>query len=195
MKLFWACLIAGLAVCAGAADSTKEGAETPRKNGDLLCELNVKSESSDWEKFENYEYRVVRAFEVMDKAPVMTLRNAARKKNDTAWLLLSREIPLPASAKQLTAEIDFRAALIWNVPNNPKTPFRNCVIWYDGNGKKLKSVDIAYKGIPEEFSLTRIPLEVPQGASSFRIQFGADNPNIVDQQYIAYRSVRVFSAE
>ena len=201
MRFFLACLclISALPMWGSVARNPqrvalKDGAVMPLENGRLLCELNVKSASPDWEKFESYEYRVVRGFEEMNGFPVMTMRNAANKKHDTAWNLLSREIPLPASAGRLLLEIDFHAGVRWNVPNPEKSPFRNCVLWYDGNKKQIRKTDISYQGFFEGFTLTQIPLEVPKGASSFRIQFGVDFPDIHNKQYIAYRGVRVLAA-
>ena len=172
----------------------KDGNVVPMQSGKLLCDLNVKSASSDWEKFENYEHRVARAFEKFNGEPVMILRNAANKKHDTAWNLVSKAIPVKPSVKRLLLEIDFRAGVRWNVPNPEKTPFRNCVLWFNKQNKQIKRTDFTYLGFFEGFVLTQVALDVPEGAVACRVQLGVDFPDIHNNQYIVYRSVRVLEA-
>ena len=189
MKSLFALIATALLTCTCFADAT------PLKAGKLLCDLNVKEKSSDWENFQNYGNRLTHGYEVMDNVSVMTFRNAEQKRHDTAWSIQSKEIPLDAAIKNIIVEIDFQANLIWNVPNMPKTPFRNCVVWYNSSKKKIKHTDITYLGYPNKFTLSKIQLEVPAGAVVCRVQFGTDHPNITDQQFIAYRSVKIFAAQ
>ena len=172
----------------------KEGSITPLESGTLIRDVNLKEGAKEWLSFENYENKLERCFETQDGIPLLTIKNAMGGMGDTAWNIVSKALELPAQTERILLEIECRTTVNLGIKNT-STHWCNRVIWLDENAKEIANSSFKYNGSAEGFSLTQIPLDVPAGTKSMKIQLGADNPNVVASQYIAFKSIRVLKGD
>ena len=112
---------------------------------------------------------------------------------DTAWQLKTVPITLPANTTRITMELNV-------ISNKPEmvyaaghgNGYKNAIGWLTDNGKTLIREDGFFFNVAETFSAkTFLEFEIPKGADTIVLYLGADTPDLLPSEFVAFTGVRI----
>ena len=174
----------------------KEGKIVPNFAVEPFCSVKCGEDKNIWDKAQtrNYENLVSINFDAskQGKKCLLVIPGPERKPGkDTAWTVLSRQIPYNGPSGAYVVDLFFSSNLDVNASDTYKTSYNSAIHWFDKNGKALSSMKLLHGGVSSGYSSVRTEGKIPIGAKMFSIQLGFDKPDVGANRYFAVSEVRL----
>ena len=104
--------------------------------------------------------------------------DGSAKTCDTAWHATSGRIPLKTARRRYRLGFRIDTTITIKSPNSDGENWRNLIFWQDVAGKEIAKTPIAYSVSRGQRTDVAVLGDIPEGAVSFALQFGFDQPNI-----------------
>lgn len=170
------------------------------KDAVILVDDNFTTESPVWKRpFKTFENFTRISMAKTNGFPTLKIeRNPDQKPIpkrlfDTAWELNTTQLPLPPKSKRFIISLQvFSNNSLIRIAAGHKESFHNRILWLDANKNTLPNISVfSYDANEKTPALTVIEGEVPRDAAYAILQLGADTPDLLEGEFVAFKSVKL----
>lgn len=145
--------------------------------------------SAQW-KFRNYEQKLTFETNSVDGCDGFFVVHGSSNKCDTAWSAETGSIAIPADAREFLLSVEVKSPNLILDQGRCGDGWNNAIKWFGANGKKISAQPIPRFVVPGgvTFRTVREWGEIPPGATSCKVMFGFDDPNVAPGEEVCFRN-------